>query len=244
MTGRFRWVRHTAAAALTAAVAACGTNPPPAKSIEISDDNVFQPVLRGAFSLSSLRGPASDPQTGHAIEVGGTRAKGGSEQSLRGVDYVSLGSTRINGPATLSSEFELRQLEIAYRFRGIDPGSGIGIDLLAGPAVYELDVAVRSGGLAASETLTSVGPQLGIGALWRIRRGTSVHLRGSYFYSADDAGVTRATRIDAYLSQALARNIALRGGYAWWNADSDRGGATSPVNVEFSGPVLGLEVLF
>lgn len=237
------FLRLLAAAAVMLA-AACGTNPPPSESIEIDDRAAFQPVLRGSVSLGRQRGPASDPQSGHAVEFGGTRVKGESDQEVRPGGYTSIGGSNFLGPTTLTNEFELRQFEIAYRFRAIDRDNGVGIDLLAGPALYQLDVAVNGQGRRVSEDLTSVGLQLGLGTLWRIRQGTSVHLRGFYFYSADDAAVTRAARLEAYFSQALMRNLALRGGYAGWNLKSDRGGATSPINVEFRGPVLGLEVLF
>jgi len=53
----FGQIRTLAASlALAATVAGC-SSPPPAQSIDISDDGAFQPGLRGSVSLSRLRGP-------------------------------------------------------------------------------------------------------------------------------------------------------------------------------------------
>lgn len=244
MGTRFHTLCTLASIALAPALGGCFSTSPPAQTIDISDDNAFQPVLRGSVALTRRDGAPSEARTGHAVEFGGTRATGGSDQSLRAGNYVSIGGSTFNGPATLANEFELRQFEILYRFRAIDRESGLGVDLLAGPAVHQLDVAVKSAASRASEDLTSGGPQLGLGVLWRIGRWTSVHLRGFYFFSGDDVGVTKASRVEAYLSQALGGYLAVRAGYSSWSLKSDRGGAQSPISVEFRGPVLGLEVMF
>jgi len=240
MIGQFRTLSPAAIAALL--LAGCGSGPP-AETLNVSDDNAFQPVLRGSISLSEPSRAPSHPQSGHAVELGYARASGHSEQQLSS-GYVSLGSRTFTAPATLSNEFEMRYVDVTYRFRYLPAHSSAGVELLAGVAFADVDFAATSAGLRASESLSSPGGQLGLGVLWRPFSGTGVHARASGFFSGDDAGITRATRIDVYLSQALLRNVALRGGYSWWTLESDRGGATSPVEIEFRGPVLGLEVMF
>lgn len=240
-------VRPCLAAALALGLCACAgpgaPPPPPATALNISDDNVFQPVLRGAVKFPESRDAPSDPHTGHAVEFGFTRGSGGSSQTLAS-NYVYFGGTQFNAPTTLTTDFTLTYLDMAYRFRAVDRDTGLGFEVLTGIAFADLDLRVSSPSRQASETLSSPGLQLGLGAMWRLRPGTSVQLRGSWFGSTDKTEVTQASRYDLSLVQALGRNAALRAGYSWWSLESERGDTVSPISVEFRGPVLGLEVMF
>jgi len=236
--------RRCIAAALALGLAGClGPGTPPASTLNVSDDTVFQPVLRGAVNFPESRAAPSDPHTGHAVEFGFTRGSGSSSQALAS-NYAYFGGTRFDAPATLSSEFTLTYVDMAYRFRAVDGDTGLGFEALAGIAFAELDLSVSSAGRRASETLSSPGPQLGLGAMWRLRPGTSVHLRGSWFRSTDETEVSQASRYELLLMQSLGRNAALRAGYSWWSLESNRGETVSPIQVEFRGPTLGLEVMF
>jgi hypothetical protein len=236
--------RRCIAAALTLGLAGClGPGTPPASTLNVSDDKVFQPVLRGAAHFPESRAAPSDPHTGHAVEFGFTRGSGSSSQTLAS-NYAYFGGTQFNAPATLTSDFTLTYVDMAYRFRAVDVDTGLGFEALAGVAFAEFDLSVSSAGRRASETLSSPGPQLGLGAMWRLRPGTSVQLRGTWFRSTDDTEVSHASRYDVALVQSLGRNAALRAGYSWWSLDSDRGETVSPIRVEFRGPTLGLELMF
>lgn len=238
-------VRLWASCAATAAllVSGCFTpTAPPAESIDASANNVFQPVLRGAI-LASPRSAPNDAQTGHAVELGITRGSGSATQSLSS-GYVALGNQQFFAPATLTYDFDFTYVDIAYRWRQVFRASGLGYEALAGVGLADLDFAVRSGNRRASESLSSPGLNVGLGAMWRFWRWTSLHARASGFFSADDNGVSRAARIDAYLSQAVFSNFAVRAGYSSWNVQSDRGDTVSPIDLRFRGPVLGAELMF
>lgn len=237
-------VRQGVVAALATALAGClGPGVPPASTIHASDGNVRQPVLRAAISIPEPRGAPSNPQTGHALELGFTRGSGSSSQTLAS-NYVGFGGKQFTAPATLDYDFTLTYLDMAYRFRAVDAGTGLGFEALSGIALAELDFRVASPSQQASESLSSPGLQVGLGALWRPRPGPSLHARAMWFSSYDYDGVSNATRVDVYLAQAVWRHATLRAGYSWWSLESDRGDAVSPISVEFRGPALGLELMF
>src|SRR5262245_55974239 len=174
----------------------------------VSDRNVFQRGLRAELQFPASSSKPSDPHTGSAIEFGYTRGSGSSSQSLAS-NYAYFGGKQFFAPTTLTTDFTSTYVDMAYRFRAIDRESGLGIEILAGIAFADLEMRVSSASQSGSETLTSPGVQIGLGLLWRVRPGTSVHLRGTSFRSADDNEVSRATRYEASLVQALGSNAAL-----------------------------------
>ena len=217
---------------------------PPAQSIRATDDSVFQQVVRASISLSENQARPAQPQDGHAVEFGYSRGKGTATQTFSS-GYASLGGRTYNAPTTLSYDFDARHIDVTYRYRHfLADGPSLGFELLAGLAFSELDFTAESAGVRANESMSSAGPQLGLGALWRLRPGTTLQARATGFYSADDVGVTSAYRFDFFLSQVLLSNVAIRAGYSFWRLESDRGDVISPINVDFRGPVLGLEVMF
>ncbi len=219
----------------------CFTLPPPT-TIQASDDGVFQPVGRLTVNLSRLQGAPSEPQSGHAIELGVTKASGGGSQTLSsGQQPVVFGSRTFSPPQQLKYDFDFTYADVSYRWRRFFRDGAFGIEALGGVGYADLDFTVRSATQRASEDLSSLGLALGVGALWRLRPGTSLQGRVTAFGGGD---VSSASRIELFLVQALGRNAALRAGYAAWKVESDRGDAVSKVEVNFSGPALGLDVMF
>lgn len=223
----------------------CFTFTPPPSTIQASDDGVFQPVGRLSKSLSGLQGPPSEPQSGQAIELGITRGSGNGSQSL-GSNRIVFASQTFTAPQQMRYEFDFTYVDMAYRWRQFfGETRAFGVEALTGLGFASLDFSAGSATRRAKEEMSSTGLAVGLGALWRLRPGTSVQLRGSSFYSGDDNGVTRAKRLELHLVQALGHHAALRAGYASWDIESKRrNGSLSPVKVEFSGPTLGLEVMF
>lgn len=238
-------VQRCVVAALALALGACAVyspSPPPASKLTVSDDNVFQPVMRVVVQSDSASAP-SDPHTGHALELGYTRGSGTSSQDVSS-NYVSFGGRRFDAPARLDSSFTLTYVDMTYRGRLVDRDSGLGLDLLVGIAGAQFDLEVASANQRTSESLSSPGGQIGLGVLWRVHEGTSLHARGVWFRSFDVTEISRGYRYDVALAQALGRNVAVRAGYSWWRLQSERGETSSPIVVDLRGPTLGLELLF
>ena len=216
--------------------------PPPPTAIQASDNGVFQPVARLSANLSRQQGSPSDPQSGHAIELGFTKAGGEGSQTLgSGQQPVVFGGRSFPPPQQLRYEFDFTYVDVSYRWRKF-LGDTFGIEALGGVGYADLDFTVRSPTQRANEDLSSVGLALGVGALWRLRPGTSIQGRVTAFGSGD--AVTSARRLELFLVQALGRHAAVRAGYSSWKVESDRGDGVSKLEVEFSGPALGLDVMF
>jgi hypothetical protein len=212
--------------------------------IEATDRSVFLPMGRISANLTARQGTPSDPQGGHAIEFGVTGGSGEDTQRLTSsASPAVFGGQNFTAPIELRHEFDFRYADVAWRWRKFFGSGGFGIETLAGIGYADLDLSITSATQRANEKLSSWGAAGGFGIVWRLRPGTSLQSRIAVFGSGEDSGVSAASRLEAYIVQALGRNAAVRAGYAAWSVISERENA-SDIHVRFSGPALGLDLLF
>jgi hypothetical protein len=177
-----------------------------------------------------------------ALEFSASRASGSDDQSLGGgAAPVEYNGRLFAAPQTLQHDFDLAVYDLSGRWRHFFPGSSVGVELLAGFAYAELDLAVSAPGARATGTETAFGPLLGAGLIWRLRPATSVHGRFTVYAGLDPDEAGR--RFELALMQSLARNLSVRAGYAHSRFEFEQGTA-SAIDVRLSGPMLGLELHF
>lgn len=223
--------------------------------IAINDGSAFVPSARVAFDLATSRAdpPArlSDPHRSHAIELNLMGAKGSDRQDLRASDDpVVLGGERFVGPQQLTNDFDFRLADLRYRFRHVFERSGIGLEALAGIGYAQLALTVTGNTQRASERMRNLGFAYGGGALWRMGGSTSLQARLNGFVNGASDNVSSVLGLDLHLVQALGSHAAVRAGWSTWSVRSERDNDwttnenKSPIRVRFSGPALGLELMF
>lgn len=239
-------MRALVALAALAALAACGPRQADPTTIEARDSTMFQPVLRASVNFAREPVAPSNPQGGHGLELGYSRGRGSDSQTTRASEQpVVFGGQSFASPQDLRHDFDFRFADVSYRWRRFfGPHEPVGFELLAGLGYAQLDLTVSSATQRAQETLDSTGAIGQFGGIWRLRPGTSVQGRLAWYFSGADDGVANAQRLELFLVQALGRNLALRGGYASWHVETDRGRGESNINMRFSGPALGLDLMF
>lgn len=232
-----------------AALAGCAG--PTTSDINLTDRSSFVPSARLSVDIPPRAESPSEPHSAHGIELGLSGGSGDDTQNLApGQRPVVFGGQTFNAPSQLSHEFDFRFVELAYRYRRFFGAGDFGIEALGGLAYADLDLTIASATQRASENLGNRGIVGGFGIIWRFRPGTSLQSRITLFGSGENEGVTAASRFDAYVAQALGRNAALRAGFAAWNIRSEREAddistsSKSPIRVRFSGPALGLDLMF
>jgi len=244
-------IRLLAIALLAALAAGCVSDT--TSGISITDRSVFIPSGRFAVDISPKGETPSHPHSSHGIELGLSGGSGDDTQGLASgaLPVVFGGQTFSTTPVTLAHEFDFRFVELAYRYRKFFGSTQVfGIEALGGLAYADLDLTVASPGQRASESLQSGGIVGGFGVVWKFRPSTSLQSRIMFFGSGDDEGVTYASRLDVYVAQAIGRHAALRAGFAGWNVRSERDyydvspSLLSTIRVRFSGPALGLDLMF
>ena len=231
-------LRYSSAALLAATLAGCAST----TTIDVDDHSVFIPSARVSVSLSKQQEPPSEPQNGHAIELGYTLAKGTGSQSLSpGQDSIELGGKAFNAPQELRHEFDYRHAEIRYRYRKF-PGTNrnFGFEALGGVVNSQLKLSTSSPSQRASDKFSSNGLSGGVGAIWKPRPTTSLEARYSIFVATE----TRGNRAELFAVQALGANASIRGGFTWWYVRADQLDLASDVAVRFRGPAVALDVMF
>jgi hypothetical protein len=215
--------------------------------IQVSDHNTFLPSARVSFQRSADPETPSRPHDGTAFELGvtGNRGRGGQPLAAGQPDVV-LGGQTFTGPLQLTNKFDFRYYEGVFRFRKFF-NDALGVEALIGLGYTTLDVTVSAPGLRATENRDMGGFVVGLGGVWRVLPSTSLQARGTVFSSFDaiffPTEPMTNTRVDIHLVQALGRNAALRAGWTEWRLSSENS-PSSDFKATFSGPALGLELMF
>ena len=231
-------------------LAACTTpGPPSPTTIVASDQTVFVPTVRIASESSQSERDPSDVGRGGAFEFNYFYGRGGDTQQVGASDQpIKLGGVNFRGPQTVQHDFTLHWYEVNARGRifSASPERQFGMDFLIGGAFPRLDFRVSAPGQQAAESFGRFGVTTGVGVLLRMRPGTSVQGRYTYYRGlGEQDDLQNATRGELYLAQALTRNIVARAGYTDWSMHIARGSANaSDLNVKMRGPSLGLEIVF
>jgi hypothetical protein len=211
--------------------------------VDAEDNRVFLPAVRATLDLGEGKQPPSEPQTGYAVEIGITGARGSDSQFLSsGQAPVILNDTVFLPPQELKNEFAFSFADVSWRWRKF-PGKGLlGLEVLAGVGYSSLGLTVSSPTQRASDHFATWGPQAGLGLIWRMQTTTSLQARAVGFLSGTTLGVNEASRVELFLAKTFHENLSLRLGYAVWNVKGQGQNSMSDFQLRFSGPVLALDI--
>ena len=232
---------RVALALLVAALAGCASS---GTGLEATGRGTV-PSGRISFDLgrdASTPAP-SDPHSGGAIELGYSRGKASGSQDLANGATSTVNGQDFVGPLTLSNEAEMEFVDLLWRGRAFTQNGVLGGELLVGVSNAAMDYVVSAPGQRATDNVSEFGGTIGVGAIVRLRPGTSVQARYTWFGSAALWSDTNARRFDLGLVQAIGRHLMLRAGYASWQFSTDANSG-SKLNAHLSGPALGLELGF
>jgi hypothetical protein len=223
------------------ALAGCQTT----SQILADDSHVPLPSLRVAVSLDeSVQAPA-EPQTGKAIEFSFAKAKGSGQQTLvAGQHPIVYYDATFVAPQQIRSEFDISYADISFRWRKFFRERSLGLELSGGVGHTSLELAVSSAAQYAAGDFGNYGWQGGVGLVWRLRPGTSLHTHVSGFAARSSPGISDLGRYELFLAQALGDNLALRAGYAKWEVNGSAGIGMSEFRMTFSGPTLDVGLNF
>jgi len=214
-----------------------------ATRIDAEDNRVFLPAVRATLNLSESKQPPSQPQTGHAVEIGIAGARGRDSQSLAaGQAPIILNDTVFLPPQELKNEFAFSFADISWRWRKFPKEGALGLEVLAGLGYSSLGLTVSSPAQSSSDHFTSWGPQAGLGLIWRMQPTTSLQARAVGFLSGTTLGVNETFRFELFVSKAFHENLSLRVGYAVWEVKGQGQTSMSDFLLRFSGPLLALDI--
>lgn len=212
--------------------------------IEARDSRIVLPSVKASLNFGKGTDTPSNPQDGHAVEFEALRAKGSAAQSLApGQSSIVLDGKTFVAPEQLHHDFRFDYADISWRWRRFFGGGDLGLEVLAGVAVAEVEINTASPTLQASQGFHTRGAQGGVGLIWRAQPGTSLALRAREFASLL-TGVGRAGLAEVSLTQALGRNVSVRLGYARWEVEGQELSNSSAFRLRFSGPSLQLQFDF
>jgi hypothetical protein len=226
------------------------------KDVEVEDGSVLFPVVRAVWNIDpklgeveSARGDATAQRQGVdldramqiAVELDVSKGSGESTQNLSGSEMISFDGVSLFGPTSVDVDFDVTFATAAARFRWpVVPT--VSIDGLLGVGLDRLDIKLRDNGQSVRDTTTTMGPLVGARVNWQ-----PIDLLGAYGKVFGYVGVV-GDEVVSHLGAEVAltvspfRQIEIFGGWRVWSYEEDRAG--SDVELEMSGPIVGLQVEF
>lgn len=209
--------------------------------IDANDVRLVVPAFRAGMNFNDGTQPASEYQSGNAIDVGVAKAKGSDTQSLASSQSpITFNNTTFLAPVQVRNDFDLEFSDISWRKRKFFDDRAFGIEVSAGVGFSSLDLAVTSPTQIAAKHLNSWGPQAGFGLIWRLDQNSTIQTRIGGFLSTHDEGVNEMLRLEVSYTQAFFDNLNLRIGYAAWNVYGQTSPYDSDFKMNFFGPVVAL----
>lgn len=207
---------------------------------------VFTPSVRAAVNLDSNEISASDPRSGHAIELTYKKSRGHGSQTLASGDLpVVLDNTTFLAPQTLRNDFDFEFADISWRWRKFFVERKLGLEVSGGVGYTTLELATSSPVQApASEIFFNRGARVGVGLIWRLNSESSIQLHITEFMSDYLRGVTNIDMREWLFVKQLHENISLRAGYAESGIYGTNVSGNSEFRVRFHGPVMALDMNF
>jgi hypothetical protein len=237
---RVSLIRAFLAAAAAAVLAACSSS----GTGLMAEGRGTVGSARVSFEPSRPELRPSDPHAGSAFELGISRVSGSATQELLPGQSSTVGTQTFNGPASLTNEAEIVAVDMLGRWRFFPQNnSTFGIEFTFGLSYIDMGYTTRAPGQRGSDSVGGLGGTVGVGGIIRLRQGTSVQARHTWFTTPGIFTSTDARRLEVSLVQALGRNVSLRAGYASWQVTTDEN-TGSTLNARFTGPALGLELGF
>jgi hypothetical protein len=222
----------------TAFLSGCGlTN----TRIDATDNRVVMPSMRAAINFNDGKQAASEPQSGHAIEISGMKTRGSDMQTLAsGQNNITYGSSTFTAPVQLQNDFDVEYADVSWRMRKFFDERALGIEVSAGGGYSRLDMTLFSASQSANHQLVSRGIQGGFGVIWRFNQRSSLQGRIGAFVASKNEGITQITRSEIVYAISLLDNVSIRAGYAGWEAYGQTPNYGSDFKLNFAGPVLSL----
>jgi|GEM_PF-3428228 len=244
--------RATRRLVVGAALVAVGCGVPP-KDINLGDKGVFFPSLRittaEPLSLASKETPADPesmrkPERTFSIELDLSGGSGDDSQSLQSGESIRFEGTTFSGPGTVDGEFDLVAGSLALRV-DMPRSESARAAFLVGLGFTELDLELSQNGTKERDTSSALGLMLGVLAEIQFSSRTSFQGRFTLMLGKtggdEDDGVV-LTQLEAGLLWAIAGGVSVFGGFRHWSYEQNRTG--SDVDIEMSGPVLGVQIGF
>jgi len=243
----FAALRLLIAAFFTLIFGGCSLTTTPIKA---EDKFVSIPSIRVAVNFRGDERSASEPQTGHAVDIGVTKSRGHDTQSLASGDMpIILDNTVFLAPQDMRNDFDMEFADISWRWRKFFAERSLGLEVCAGLGYSTLKLSVSSSSplqtpAFASERFFTKGPRAGVGLIYRLNSGSSFQFRIAEYFTGADRGVTNMEHYELYFAKPLLDNFSLRAGYAKSDVYGQNIFSGSDFHVLFSGLALALDMNF
>jgi hypothetical protein len=176
------------------------------------------------------------------VRVRASRAQGEFRQSLDSDERIFIDNTQISGEAEVEGELELEYYSVAIGRDGrLENSGGLRTSLYLGIAQTRFDLSLAEGQRKLETSDDTVELYMQVGFFAEIAKSLDFGLTWAASVGRDFSGINE---IDLLLEYRLTENLILSGGYRWFTYEYGLADDDSNIEVDFRGPVLGLNLPF
>jgi len=200
-------------------------------SIQVDDSTRFT-QLAGSFPLNE--------ETSTRLRFRWSEVSGEDDQRLDTGELIRLGNTDILGPTVVDLDLDLTYYSLAIGSEG-EMQDGFKLVSYMGISQTNFDFTLTESGnrLDRSDKTTELYLQIGFSS--EITKSLNLGFTGAFSIGRDISGISE---IDLTLDYELMDSLVLSGGYRWFKYEYASGDQDSNLEVEFTGPFIGLYLPF
>jgi hypothetical protein len=207
------------------------------------DQGVFFPAFRATVQLEPSRQeqgeqPAKSGTLYLDLDVSG--GSGRDSQTIAGTEFIRFDGTDFSGPATVTGDWGLILGAVSAR-AGWEIRKAR-IQGFVGLGLAHLDMEMSVPGNRAHDTSTSLGPYFGARAEYDALRWLSIYGQVSGMLGWGNGGPVDLAGFDIGVLGRPADRVGIFAAYRFWGYREDR--SPSAIDLEMSGPVLGIQLDF
>jgi hypothetical protein len=210
---------------------------------EGTDSGVFFPAFKASFQVQPTRREQGDkpPESGALfIDVDVSGGRGSDSQQISGSEFIGFNGTNFSGPTTVTGEWDLILGSVAAR-------SGWELDKariqgLLGLGLSHLDMEMSNSVSRESDTSTSLGPHFGARAEFDAAKWLSIYGQVAGMFGWGSGAMMNLSAFDVGVVGRPSNRMGIFAGYRFWGYREER--SPSAIDLEMSGPVLGLQLDF
>ncbi|MFQ5655087.1 MAG: hypothetical protein ACE5GW_10195, partial [Planctomycetota bacterium] len=160
---------------------------------------------------------------------------------LTASEAIRFQGTSFSGPGRVSADYELAVWSLSMR-SGYMFAQAIALEGITGASFVSREMELESGVRSERDSDIFIGPLIGIAASVRASSWLSFEARTTQMLATAPPMSLGTTEIGAEMIPSP--NLAVFAGWRWWEYEEEGLNINSDIELQMSGPTLGLRVRF
>lgn len=232
--------RHLVFLPFVACTAGCVVWTDSTVDIEGEDENVVFPLARASWELiPNTRGEEMEAVEGTlTLDLEAAYTEADFNQNLSSGRSINFDHVEFPGPSRVAGDADLITASASVR-GGMMILEQLRLEGILGVGLSHMDLELESGATRERDINTAVGPLFGARFTWQPLTAAGLYAQGTVLAGVEHTSVAVG---EVGIVLTPIRPVSIVGGWRWLGYREDR--SRSDVDLDLSGPIVGLQVTF